>query len=194
MTDTTNPQADVVERVARHLASTDWLTTPEQWDRGSASFRADYLAHAREVIAIVQSAVPVPASAPTDGSVREQLLDALDFAYCVGIGYATPDALVAAYDATLLPPTDQTALRDRIAAAIDGVFDRWQTGLGDQRPQDAVRAAVLAVLPTPADRGAIIREAADAITADAALRDTEGEHDLAEYGRELTALIDPDAA
>jgi hypothetical protein len=136
-----------------------------------------------------QPAAPVPASEPTDGSVREQLLDALDFAYCQGLGYGTPEELVAAYDATLLPPTDQTALRDRIAAAIDGVFTRWQTGLGTQRPQDAIHDAVMAVLPTPADRGAIIREAADAITADAALRDTEGEHDLAEYGRELAALI-----
>jgi hypothetical protein len=103
-----------------------------------------------------QPAAPVPASEPTDGSVREQLLDALDFAYCQGLGYGTPEELVAAYDATLLPPTDQAALRDRIAAAIDGVFTRWQTGLGDQRPQDAIHDAVMAVLPAPADRAALV--------------------------------------
>jgi hypothetical protein len=102
------------------------------------------------------AAIPVPAPAPTDGSVREQLLDALDFAYCQGLGYGTPEELVAAYDATLLPPTDQTALRDRIAEAIDGVFTRWQTGLGDQRPQDAIHDAVMAVLPTPTDRAALV--------------------------------------
>ncbi|MCT9092904.1 ParB N-terminal domain-containing protein [Streptomyces sp. ASQP_92] len=45
--------------------------------------------------------------------------------------------------------TDQPALRDRIAAAIDDVFARWQAGLGDQRPQDAIRDAVMAILPAP---------------------------------------------
>ncbi|MEU8642302.1 hypothetical protein AB0C91_10330 [Streptomyces sp. NPDC048674] len=46
-------------------------------------------------------------------------------------------------------------LRDRLDTAIDGVFDRWKTGLGDQTPQDAVRDAVLAVLPAPTDRAAL---------------------------------------
>jgi hypothetical protein len=99
-----------------------------------------------------------PTPQPT---IREQLLNALDFSYCQGLGYGTPEELVAAYDATLLPPTDEAALRDRIAAAIDGVFTRWQTGLGNQRPQDAIRDAVLAVLTAPTDRAAILREAAD---------------------------------
>jgi hypothetical protein len=63
MTDT-NPQPSVEERVARHLASKDWLTTPDRWDTASAWFRADYLAFAREVIALVQP--DAPASTPTD--------------------------------------------------------------------------------------------------------------------------------
>ncbi|MEV6014695.1 hypothetical protein [Streptomyces sp. NPDC051997] len=47
------------------------------------------------------AAASAPVSpAPADGSVRGQLLDALDFAYCQGLGYGTPDELLAAYDAS----------------------------------------------------------------------------------------------
>jgi hypothetical protein len=62
--------------------------------------------------------------------------------------------------------TDQPTLRDRLDSAIDDVFARWQAGLGGQRPQDAIRDAVLAVLPAPADRAAVLREAADGIVAE----------------------------
>ncbi|MEU9218832.1 hypothetical protein AB0D47_20050 [Streptomyces sp. NPDC048376] len=65
------------------------------------------------------------------------------------------DAAIKVADAeraVSLPPADQTALRDRLDAAIDDVFTRWQTGLGGQRPQDAIRDAVLA---------AVLREAAE---------------------------------
>ncbi|WP_369043436.1 hypothetical protein [Streptomyces sp. Midd1] len=109
----TNPPADVEQRVARQLAARDWLddsTSDEEWNRKSADFRADYLTYAREVIALVQPAAAVPASAPTD----------------------------------------PVALRERLDAAIDGVFDRWRNGLGDQSPQDAIRAAVWAVLSAAA--------------------------------------------
>ncbi|MEV4227287.1 hypothetical protein AB0J81_09285 [Streptomyces bobili] len=45
--------------------------------------------------------------------LRAQLLDALDFAYCQGLGYDTPEALLDAYDAAcgvpVPPPADQTA-------------------------------------------------------------------------------------
>lgn len=41
------------------------------------------------------------------------------------------------------PPADRN-LRDRLDAVIDDVFTRWEhPGLGEQRPQDAIRAAVL---------------------------------------------------
>lgn len=46
------------ERVARHLASRDWLIddmADDDWHRRGAKFRADYLALAREVIAIVHA-------------------------------------------------------------------------------------------------------------------------------------------
>jgi hypothetical protein len=125
--------------------------------------------HACKTECLYEPAATVPASAPTDGSVREHLLDALDFAYCQGLGYSTPEELLAAYDATLLPaPTDQTALRDRIAAAIiesDGVpsfeFAAKLHRVAAFREADAV----LTVLPELADRAAIraaaLREAAD---------------------------------
>jgi hypothetical protein len=174
MTDTTNPQADRRQTVEYFLqtrqpddtweGSSSFMTDPDEAQRRLAirldkmpQFEHRLTRRTTTVVVEPASAVPVPAPAPTDGSVREQLLDALDFAYCQGLGYATPEELVAAYDATLLPaPTDQTALRDRIAAAIDGVFTRWQTGLGNQRPQDAIHDAVMAVLPTPTDRGALV--------------------------------------
>ncbi|MEV4784056.1 hypothetical protein AB0K53_01130 [Streptomyces tuirus] len=48
---------------------------------------------------------PKPAAEQTDpGDVRTQLLDALDFAYCQGIGYSTPEELLAAYDASRTEP------------------------------------------------------------------------------------------
>lgn len=56
-------------------------------------------------------------------------------------------------------PADQPTLRDRIDTAIDDVFSRWRAGLGDQRPQDAIRDAVMAVLPASADRAACDCEA-----------------------------------
>ncbi|MFE2353437.1 hypothetical protein [Streptomyces parvulus] len=46
------------------------------------------------------------------------------------------------------PDADQTAIRGRLDVAIDDVFDRWESGLGGQRPQDAIRDAVLAVRDT----------------------------------------------
>lgn len=46
------------ERVARHLASADWVIDDmddDDWQRRGAKFRADYMALAREVIAIVRA-------------------------------------------------------------------------------------------------------------------------------------------
>jgi len=65
----TNPQAAEV-RVARHLAANDYLTPGDTaddawWDSRIPKFRADYLAYAREVIAIVQPDAAAP-SAPAD--------------------------------------------------------------------------------------------------------------------------------
>jgi hypothetical protein len=64
-------------------------------------------------------------------------------------------------------PADQTALRDRIAAAL-AAAEGWQWPPGFDKSQSPTyqrylrqAAVVLAALPEPADRGAILREAAD---------------------------------
>jgi len=119
----TNPQAAVEERVARHLAAKEWLTTEDGWRTATAQFRADYLAHAREVIALVQAA---PAAAPS-------------------------------------------ALRDRIAAAL---YERerpprdpaWADAYAmDREVFEPMADAVLAVLPEPADRAAVLDDEASLI-------------------------------
>lgn len=45
--------------------------------------------------------------------------------------------------------TVDQALNRRLDAAIEDVFERWETGLNGQRPQDAIREAVLAALSAP---------------------------------------------
>lgn len=72
-------------------------------------------------------------------------------------GPITPDALKpqpAAAPARPAPATGRDMLRERIAEAVDRVFDAWRQGLGETRPQDAVTDAVLAVLPAPDQQAA----------------------------------------
>ena len=83
---------------------------------------------------------------------RAQLLDALDFAYCQGLGYDSPEALLAVYDAErgvpVPPPADQTALRDRIRRAIcEAEGFGWDTDMLEPDEYGEVADAVLAVLP-----------------------------------------------
>jgi hypothetical protein len=87
-----------------------------------------------------------------------------------GMPWDEAEELLAAYDASRTAPVpsapaDQTALRDRIAAAI---WERQNPGrhwvdceYRWRADAEADAAAVLATLPTPADRAAILREAAD---------------------------------
>jgi hypothetical protein len=52
-------QPSTEERVARYMAAEDWLEDPaddEWWNSRIPKFRADYLASARAVIAIVHGA------------------------------------------------------------------------------------------------------------------------------------------
>jgi hypothetical protein len=75
--------------------------------------------------------------------------------------------------AVVAPPTDQTALRDRIAEALMRWTERGNSPqYAAMRRPETVRAnaysradAVLAVLPLSTDRAAVLREAADAIDA-----------------------------
>jgi hypothetical protein len=75
----------------------------------------------------------------------------------------------AAVSAAVEPPADQTALRDRIAEAL-ATADGWDIPTGatmrDVSEELATHFrgladAVLAVLPAPADRATVLREAAD---------------------------------
>ncbi|NEA52371.1 hypothetical protein [Streptomyces sp. SID10815] len=99
------------------------------------------------------------------------------------------------------PPVDRAALRDRIASAVDGVFDAWRQGLGPIRPQDALADAVLAVLSEvaavsllPADQTALpVAEAKDRLRG-MALTLATGEGPLVEPWAFNQALDDYQAA
>ncbi|MBR8638657.1 hypothetical protein KEF29_03420 [Streptomyces tuirus] len=107
---------------------------------------------------------------PTAEDPRTQLLDALDFSYCQGLGYSTPEELLAAYDTSRTPaavsPVDRAALRQRIAEALYGHnHPGWARRYADldQDEQDTYLArasAVLAVLPPPVSRADVYRELA----------------------------------
>jgi len=57
------------------------------------------------------SADVAPPTEQAADSVRAQLLAALDFSACLNLGYTTPEALLAAYDASRTP--EQAALREQ---------------------------------------------------------------------------------
>ncbi|MEU8469547.1 hypothetical protein AB0F30_16760 [Streptomyces sp. NPDC029006] len=115
-----------------------------------------------------------PAADQTEhGAVREQLLHALDFNYVADLGYETPEALLAAYDASqTTPAADRTDLRDRIAAALrrapfKELCADWTAPNGPLQitaQVDDLASAVLAALPD--QRAAILGQAADALDAD----------------------------
>ena len=92
------------------------------------------------------------------------------FAAAVARAHAAASAVVA----VAVPPTGQTALRDRIAAALLAHI-KWAT-VSETQPYDGLTSllaanefdladAVLAVLPPPADRAAVLREEAALIRA-----------------------------
>ncbi|MFH9816170.1 hypothetical protein [Streptomyces sp. NPDC017230] len=104
------------------------------------------------------------------------------------IGAALPE-LAAASDAPL-PPADQGALLDLIADALADT-EGWQWAPGFDKTQSPTyqgylrqAAAVLPVLPTPADQAAVLREAADVLE--------EGDYLLA--AEELRRMADETAA
>ncbi|MEU9670365.1 hypothetical protein AB0E25_33290 [Streptomyces bobili] len=87
------------------------------------------------------AAVPVPPPAGTDH--RAQLLDALDFAYCQGLGYDTPEALLDAYDVSrgvsVPPPADQTAP----LAEVWVVWREDESPYGHFATEDAAKRATI---------------------------------------------------
>jgi hypothetical protein len=70
-------------------------------------------------LAAVRAATSAVVSPPPSrtAEVRERLLGALDFSYCQGLGYSTPEALLSAYDASaVLPePADRAAVLEEAA-------------------------------------------------------------------------------
>jgi hypothetical protein len=81
------------------------------------------------------------------------------------IGIADAELLAAA--AVPAPaPTDKGALRDRIRRAVcEAEGFGWDTDMLEPDEYGEVADAVLAVLPAPADRAAILRESADTVDA-----------------------------
>lgn len=95
-------------------------------------------------------------SKPSDrADVRDILLHAIDFTYAYSLGYRTPEALLAAYDATRTD-VDRAAIRDRIAALFRHLPD--EEPLREATPGE-IADAVLAELPAPADRAAVLSPA-----------------------------------
>lgn len=99
-------------------------------------------------------------------------------------------------------PADQTALRDRTAAALyEHSHPGWAISFPDldqdQRDTYLARAAaVLAVLPAPVDRRAVLREAANHLDNSERLRDLTDNHmlDINAAANELRRVADETAA
>ncbi|MGW4493811.1 hypothetical protein [Streptomyces sp. NPDC004376] len=138
----------VEERVARYLAAKDWLTTEDHWDQGSASFRANYLTHARELIALVQEpAVPVLVSPPPDREALRGRVAAL-FRCPPGterLGDATPGEIADAVLA-VLPESGRAAVeaeRDSLGREADRLRKDWVEMRARAERAELGRAATL---------------------------------------------------
>lgn len=180
---TTDPTAaSVEERVARHLAAKDWLVEPgNAWARRGKKFREDYLALAREVIALVQPpAVSVPPPPPaTRATLRDRIADVLaatdgwrwatDFDKARSSAYRGYQTRAAAVLGVLPPPADRTAVcicghteqqhfEDACITEVTGCQ------CGDYLPPDAAREVIArwreAATQARADRAAVLNAAA----------------------------------
>ncbi|MFC7983842.1 hypothetical protein [Streptomyces sp. NPDC057336] len=85
--------------------------------------------------------------------LREQLLDALDFSYCQGLGYATPEELLTAYDASRAPGDWDALVREADQLRRDGAALHARAE-GIDRQLAALRQQVAA----PVDRAAALSE------------------------------------
>jgi hypothetical protein len=132
-----------------------------------------------EIQAVSSAGQPVPAA--DRAGLREQIATAVDGvfeAWRDGLGDVRPqDALVDAVLAVLFGP---------IPAGTD--VATWTAIRAIQLMNEAGRQRDAAA---SVDRVTVLNEAARTVAADAALRETEGEYALAEYGYELARLIRP---
>ncbi|MDH3037884.1 hypothetical protein [Streptomyces sp. TRM75561] len=123
----------------------------------------------------MQPAAVSAAVAPPADEIRAQLLHAIDPAYTTGVlGYTTPEDLLAAYDNSRTPATDQAAgLRATLREVLDTFSPMKDThngpvayydGSAEIEPEQydrwrAVLDGAKAVLPAPTDRAATLLEA-----------------------------------
>jgi len=89
----------------------------------------------------VSSAGRAPATNPTTDELRDQLLHAIDHAYTTGVlGYGTPEELLAAYDAAVLPEPAPTTNRADVLPAWEALYEPGNVStylIGYANDQDA---------------------------------------------------------
>ena len=86
------------------------------------------------LLAAVDRIGSMPEASAPPLAIRDALLHALDFSYCQGLGYSTPEELLAAYDASqaVLPaPTDRAVVLREAADAI-AALDPAEAALAGQ--------------------------------------------------------------
>jgi hypothetical protein len=150
---------------------------------GHAQIRAFLAEHIDRALPAVSAGQPAT-DRDTDGSVREQLLAALDFAYCQGLGYMTPEELLAAYDASqaVLPaPTDRTA--DELASLAVNAGH----ALRDEKRHYEIACQENARLRATIDR---VRRLHDALAAETDLTSPDDEITRGAAARKIAAALD----
>jgi len=89
----------------------------------------------------VSSAGRAPATNPTTDELRDQLLHAIDHAYTTGVlGYGTPEELLAAYDAAVLPEPAPTTNHADVLPAWEALYEPGNVStylIGYANDQDA---------------------------------------------------------
>jgi hypothetical protein len=119
------------ERITDALAAHDCDKIGVDVPDRDHDFWGIWRASADAVLAVLPEPAPNPPTA-ADGSVRDQLLHALDFAYCQGLGYSTPEDLLAAYD-TNRTGADRTAVLRDAADVGEDVANRIHASGDDHR-------------------------------------------------------------
>jgi len=132
-----------VERVARRLAARERLSDEARWGETSPEFRDLYRGAAREVIALAQEPGAEPAG--ERAALRDRIAEAIRDAACSGD----------------CGETEEECAKERIQPFA---WHHGRLAVVEGEPEQFADA-VLAVMPEPADRGAVLREAADELDA-----------------------------
>ena len=135
-TDPTDP-ITAVERVARRLAARERLGDEARWGETSAEFRDLYRGAAREVIALMQEPGAEPAG--ERAALRDRIAEAIRDAACSGD----------------CGETEEECAKERIQPFA---WHHGRLAVVEGEPEQFADA-VLAVLPEPADRAAVVAQA-----------------------------------